>query len=138
MSRSYSELIRFESFKDRFQYLKLSGNVGLETFGNSRWINQEFYTSREWAQIRDDVIIRDNGMDLGMPGYPIFGPIYVHHMNPITAEDILAHSAIVIDPEFLICVSFKTHNALHYGSFDMIDKDPIERRPNDTCPWKKV
>lgn len=138
MNKTYSELLQFDSFADRFRYLKLSGNVGRETFGHDRWINQVFYTSKEWENLRDEIIIRDDGMDLGVPGYPIYGPIIIHHMNPITKHDILAHSAIAIDPEYLICVSLRTHNALHYGSLEVANKDPIERRPYDTCPWKKV
>ena len=136
-NRNYTKLLTFKTFEERFLYLKLSGNIGYETFGSSRWINQKFYMSSEWRRIRDEVIIRDNGMDLGIEGYPIYGKIYIHHMNPITENDILAHSAYLVDPEFLICVSSETHNAIHYGNFENISKDPIIRFPNDTIPWKK-
>lgn len=134
--RSYSELLLLPSFKERFEYLRLDGVVGKDTFGFDRYLNQQFYTSREWKRIRDEVIVRDNGCDLGVDGYFIRGKVYIHHMNPINADDILRHSAILLDPEYLICVSHETHNAIHYGDISLLSKDPIERKPNDTCPWR--
>lgn len=134
--RSYSELILLPSFQERFEYLKLDGNVGEDTLGFDRYLNQNFYHSPEWKKIRDLVIVRDNGCDLGVEGYYIRNRIYIHHMNPITATDILRHSGLVVDPEFLICVSHDTHNAIHYGDASKLQREPIIRRPNDTCPWK--
>lgn len=136
-NRCYSDLIKYNSFEDRFRYLKLDGFIGIETFGGSRWLNQYFYSSKEWKTLRDEIIIRDNGMDLGLDGYPIRGAIYIHHMNPINEKDILAHDDLLINPEFLICVSRETHNAIHYGTSDLLVKDPIIRYKNDTCPWKQ-
>lgn len=135
-TRSYSELILLPTFEERFEYLRLDGVVGEETFGFDRYINQQFYHSQEWKQIRDKIIVRDNGCDLGIPGYYIRGRIYIHHMNPVLAQDLLRHSATSVNPEFLICVSQETHNAIHYGDMSKLRRDPIERRPNDTCPWK--
>lgn len=134
--RSYSELSLLPSFKDRFEYLRLDGVVGKDTFGFDRYLNQQFYTSREWKRVRDQVIIRDNGCDLGVDGYFIRGKVYIHHMNPVNADDILRHSTILLDPEYLICVSHETHNAIHYGDYSLLSKEPVERKPNDTCPWK--
>lgn len=134
--RSYSELILLPTFAERFEYLRLDGVVGEDTFGFDRYLNQQFYHSQEWKRIRDQVIIRDNGCDLGIDGYFIRGRIYIHHMNPITAKDVLRHSAILLNPEFLICVSHDTHNAIHYGDVNKLQRDPVIRRPNDTCPWK--
>lgn len=137
MIRTYSELIKFNSFEDRFEYLKLKGYVGEDTFGFDRYLNQVFYKSPEWKKIRDEVIIRDNGCDLGMYEYEIFGKIYVHHMNPISVEDIESRASDILNPEFLICCSHQTHNAIHYGDTDLLPKGLIERTPYDTCPWKK-
>lgn len=134
--RTYSELIRIGSFIDRFEYLKLSGQVGVDTFGFDRYLNQSFYHSSEWRSIRDYVITRDLGCDLGIEGYEIHGRIYIHHMNPITQKDIVCSNADIIDPEFLICTTHDTHNAIHYGDASLLVIAPIERRPNDTCPWK--
>lgn len=135
--RTYSELIRLESFEDRFEYLKLSGQVGLETFGFDRYLNQILYQTEIWKKkIRRDVIARDEGFDLGHRDRPIGGRIIVHHMNPITLDDIRSGDKKVFDPEFLICCSHLTHNAIHYGDEHLLIKDPIERTPNDTCPWK--
>lgn len=136
MIRRYSELARLDSLSERYKYLKLDGQIGKETFGWDRWINQAFYSSPEWKSIRDDVIIRDNGNELGIDGYEIHGPIYVHHMNPISEDDILAHAAILIDPEYLICCSFDVHQAIHYGNENLLPAEPVIRRPNDTCPWR--
>ena len=134
--RTYSELITFQTFKERYKYLRLRGFVGEETFGYDRYLNQVFYKSREWMDIRDYVIVRDNGCDLGIPGHEIRERILIHHMNPITKEDILRRSDILLNPEYLICVTPNTHRAIHYGNSNLLIKDPIERRPNDTCPWK--
>lgn len=134
--RTYSELIKYPTFEDRFNYLKLNGVVGEDTFGFDRWLNQRFYNSKEWQNIRDFVIIRDGGCDLAMDGYEIRGKLYVHHMNPIEQTDIIHSTDILIDPEYLICVSHNTHNAIHYGDISLLVTDPVERRPNDTCPWK--
>ena len=135
MNRCYSELIKLPTFEERFKYLKLGGEVGKDTFGFDRWINQRFYKSAEWKRARRDVIIRDEGQDLGMDGYDLHNAIYVHHMNPILPKDIVDAEEWILNPEFLICVSFNTHQAIHYGDEDLLPKI-IERRPNDTCPWK--
>lgn len=134
--RTYSELRRLDSFEDRFEYLKLSGQVGADTFGFDRYLNQILYQTEIWKKVRRDVIARDEGFDLGSRDRPIGGKILVHHMNPITLEDIRSGDRKVFDPEFLICCSHLTHNAIHYGDFNLLPKDPIERSPNDTCPWK--
>lgn len=133
---TYSELIRLPTFQERFDYLKLDGVIGTDTFGYDRYLNQQFYHSQEWQRIRDQVIIRDNGYDLGVDGYFIRGRVYIHHLNPISQQDLLSHNAFLIDPEYLICVSHETHNAIHYGDATKLSRDPIERKPNDTCPWK--
>ena len=135
--RSYTELRKLKTFEERFDYLRLDGEVGKETFGWERYFNQRFYASREWRQIRRDLIVRDNGCDLGVEGYEMNGLIIIHHMNPITMDDIERASSYLTDPEYLICVSKKTHNAIHYGILDMSDYIPVERTPNDTAPWKK-
>jgi len=134
--RSYSEIARLPTFIERFRYLKLEGEVGLSTFGFDRYLNQALYHSHEWKSTRDKLIIRDEGCDLGIPGYEIYDKIIVHHMNPITEEDIIHRNPEVMDPEFLICVSLMTHNALHYGDESLIPREPVIRRPNDTTPWK--
>lgn len=135
--RTYSELIRLPTFEERFRYLKLDGLVGKDTFGFDRYLNQEFYRSNEWKEVRDFVIVRDNGCDLGMDGYEIVGRIYIHHMNPITVNDIIHSSDFLLNPDYLICVSHNTHNAVHYGDEDLLVTAPVERRKNDTCPWKR-
>ena len=135
--RTYSELIRLPTFEERFRYLKLDGLVGKDTFGFDRYLNQEFYRSKEWKEVRDFVIVRDNGCDLGMDGYDIVGRIYIHHMNPITVNDIVYSSDFLLNPDYLICVSHNTHNAVHYGDEDLLVTAPVERRKNDTCPWKR-
>ena len=134
--KTYSKLILLPTFKERFEYLKLSGVVGRDTFGFDRYLNQQFYRTSEWKKVRDAVIIRDNGCDLGVEGYEIHDRIIIHHMNPITANDIIKHSDWIVDPNQLICTSFRTHNALHYGDISLIDKQPTIRKPNDTCPWR--
>ena len=136
--RTYTELSRLPTFKERYQYLRLGGRVGKETFGFDRWINQFFYQrSREWKQVRDHVIVRDNGCDLGIPGHEIYGKILVHHMNPISMEDFERESEFLLEPEFLICTSHNTHNAIHYGDENLLITGPIVRTKNDTCPWKR-
>lgn len=135
--RTYSELMRLPTFEERFRYLKLDGLVGKDTFGFDRYLNQEFYRSKEWKEVRDFVIVRDNGCDLGMDGYEIVGRIYIHHMNPITVNDIVHSSDFLLNPDYLICVSHNTHNAVHYGDGDLLVTAPVERRKNDTCPWKR-
>ena len=135
--RTYSELIRLPTFEERFRYLKLDGLVGNDTFGFDRYLNQEFYRSKEWKEVRDFVIVRDNGCDLGMDGYEIVGRIYIHHMNPITVNDIVHSSDFLLNPDYLICMSHNTHNAVHYGDEDLLVTAPVERRKNDTCPWKR-
>lgn len=134
--RTYSELLTIPDFKGRFDYLRLNGVVAEETFGFERYLNQKFYQSSEWKRIRRQVIIRDLGNDLAMLDYPIQSVIYIHHMNPITSKDIISHSDDIFDIEQLICCSFDTHQAIHYGNFDMLIKDPVERTPFDTCPWR--
>jgi hypothetical protein len=134
--RHYSELILLPTYQERLDYLQLYGAVGAETFGFDRYLNQRFYRSPEWKRVRDLVIVRDNGCDLGIDSLPIFGRVYVHHMNPVMLDDVLSHSSDILNPEFLICVSLDTHNAIHYGPSRQ-DILPIERSPNDTCPWKK-
>lgn len=134
--RTYSELVLLPTFKERFEYLKLSSVVGKDTFGFDRYLNQQFYRTSVWKKVRDAVIIRDNGCDLGVEGYEIYDRILIHHMNPITADDIIKHSDWILDPNQLICTSFRTHNAIHYGDISLIDKQPTIRKPNDTCPWR--
>ena len=134
--RCYRELIRLKTFDERFEYLKLKGIVGEATFGYDRYLNQLLYTSGEWRRIRLDIILRDNGCDLAVEGYDILDTIIVHHMNPISVEDLIDFSEDVINPEYLICVSHDTHNAIHYGDKSLLTREPIERKPGDTCPWK--
>ena len=133
--RTYSELIRLPTFIERFEYLKLKGQVGNETFGFDRYLNQQFYHSREWKTVRDYVITRDFGRDLAKEGYEIYGKIYIHHMNPITQMDIVRSHVSMIDPEFLVCVSHGTHNAIHYGDTSLLITEPVERKPGDTSLW---
>ena len=134
--RTYSELITLPTFEERYKYLQLSGFVGEETFGFDRYLNQNFYRSQEWKRIRDLVIIRDNGCDLGIEDREIFGKIIIHHMNPINIKDIRDVSDYLLNPEYLICTTHQTHNAIHYGDDNLLVKGPIERSPNDTCLWK--
>ena len=135
--RTYSELITLPTFKERYKYLRLNGRVGEETFGFDRWLNQKFYKDPEWLRVRDEVIIRDNGCDLAMPDHEIHSRIIIHHMNPIRKEDILQRSQYLLDPEFLICTIKNTHDAIHYGDERLLITGPVERKQNDTCPWKR-
>ena len=135
--RTYSELIKLQTFEERFRYLQLNGRVGEETFGFDRYLNQKFYNDPEWLRIRDQVIIRDNGCDLAMPDREIKTRILVHHMNPIDKEDILRRSDFLLNPEYLICTIKATHDAIHYGDESKLIVTPPERRPNDTCPWRR-
>lgn len=135
MNRTYSELVKLPTFEERFEYLKLDGAVGSSTFGFDRYINQSFYMSQFWQDVRRDVIIRDNGCDLGIPGYEIhLGPV-VHHMNPMSMEDILHKETWILDPEFLILTSHRTHNDIHFGSGSSYPKVVTERTPRDTKLW---
>lgn len=135
--RTYSELIALPTFEERFKYLQLNGKVGKDTFGFDRYLNQVFYRSRRWLSIRDEVIIRDNGCDLAVEGHEIVGRIIIHHINPVTIEDIERESEFLLDPEFLITTIHNTHNAIHYGDENLLIKLPRERTANDTCPWKR-
>lgn len=135
-TRTYKELSRLKTLDERFEYLKLVGQVGVDTFGFDRYLNQTFYRSDIWQKIRNEVIIRDNGCELGVSGYEIQGRIIIHHMNAITEEDIIERNPDIFDPEYLICCSHRTHNAIHFGDKDLLPKDYIERRRGDTCPWK--
>lgn len=137
MMRSYSELIKLPTFEERFDYLRLDGEIGEETFGFDRYMNQSFYRCGEWKRVRDQVIVRDNGCDLGISDRQLYDNIIIHHMNPVTREDLINKSHLLMDPEYLICVSKNTHNAIHYGDESLlVSTQIIERRPNDTCPWK--
>lgn len=135
--RTYSELIEIPKFIDRYKYLMLSGTVGEDTFGFDRYLNQRFYHSPEWRKVRNEVIVRDMGLDLGMEGRPIFGKVLVHHMNPVTARDIERRLDDLLNPEYLISVSLDTHNAIHYSDESiLVLPDYVPRTPNDTCLWK--
>lgn len=137
MTRTYSELIKLRTFEERFKYLMLDGKVAEETFGYARYLNQQFYKQSPWLSERNNIIIRDKGCDLGIEGMTIQGVVYVHHINPITKEDILTNSPKLLDPENLICVSYDTHQAITYGDMTFLDRRIlIERQPFDTCPWK--
>lgn len=133
--RTYSELRRIADFNERFRYLQLRGQVGEATFGFDRWINQEFYRSREWRRVRDHVIVRDNGCDMGVEDWEIHDGIYIHHMNPMTVEDITSGDPSILDPEFLISVTHRTHNAIHYGDESLLPRPLVERRAGDTKLW---
>lgn len=139
MIRTYSELSKLKTFKERFEYLKVNdgGHVGEDTFGWRRYLNQQFYKSPEWRAIRRDIIIRDNGCDLGIDGHDIHGRIIIHHLVPLTKDDVELRTKYLTDPEYLICVSHATHNAIHYGSENSLLQEPIERSKNDTCPWRR-
>lgn len=134
--RTYSELILLPTFEERFKYLQLNCRVGDDTFGFDRYINQNFYRSAEWKRIRDLVIMRDNGCDLALEGYEIYGRILIHHMNPITVKDVELSTEYLMNTEYLICVTHNTHNAIHYSDEKLITKGPVVRTKNDTCPWK--
>lgn len=135
--KTYSDLIKLETFEERYQYLRLNGKIGEETFGFDRYLNQIFYKSYEWKQIRNSVILRDKGCDLGIDDREIGGRIYIHHMNPITKNDILNRTEVLLNPEYLISVSKNTHDAIHYGDESLLILNTIERTENDTCPWRK-
>lgn len=134
--KTYSELITLPTFEERFKYLQLNGAVGQETFGFDRFINQEFYRSYEWKQLRNHIIVRDNGCDLGIEGREIRGKILIHHMNPVYIDDIRNVSDFLLNPEYLISTTLTTHNAIHYGDEELLVRDPIMRSRNDTCPWR--
>lgn len=134
--RTYSELLKLRTFEERFEYLKLNGKVGADTFGFDRYLNQSFYRSKIWKSVRDRIIIRDNGCDLGTEGYDICGKMIIHHMNPIRLDDLENNSDFLLNPEYLICTTPDTHNAIHYGDSTLIVKGPIERKKYDMCPWK--
>ena len=136
-TRTYSDLILLPTFLERYRYLRLGGNVGLETFGHNRYLNQILYTSDRWRSFRDKIIIRDNGCDLGMEGFEIYDRILVHHINPITVEDVLNENQKVFDPDKVISTSHNTHQAIHYGDENLLITEPVERFRNDTCPWKR-
>lgn len=134
---SYSELVRFNTFEERFKYLKLDGELFGKTFGSYRYENQKFYMSYEWRKFRRDIILRDGGCDLGLPGFPIAGKIIIHHLNPITLDDILNRSDLLMNPENVICVQKETHNAIHFGGEQSpLTEEFCERKPYDTCPWR--
>lgn len=137
-TRSYSELIQISNYLDRFNYLKLDGRIGKETFGFDRYLNQTLYRSEEWKRFRRDVILRDNGCDLGIDGYEIYGKIIIHHINPLAPEDVINRSYKIFDFDNVISCSLNTHNAIHYGDASLLIADPIERTPYDTCPWKRI
>ena len=134
--KTYSKLITLPTFEERFEYLRLYGTVGVETFGYDRYLNQILYNSPEWKCFRRDIIVRDNGCDLACEGYDIHGRILIHHINPISVEDIIKRNSMVFDPENVIATTHDTHNAIHYGDKNLLTFSPIERRANDTCPWK--
>ncbi len=135
--RCYSELIRLPTFEERYRYLRLEGSIGQETFGSDRYMNQFFYRSPEWKRVRDAVIIRDAGCDLGVTGREIFGRVLIHHMNPIRPEDIRNRSDFLLNPEYLISTTHETHLAIHCGDENLLISTPIQRTKNDTCPWKR-
>ena len=135
--RTYSELITLPTFEERFKYLQLEGSVGKDTFGYDRYLNQLFYKTAEWKRLRQDLIIRDNGCDLGVEGREIYGRIIIHHLNPITKDDIVRRTEYLLNPDFLICTTHNTHNAIHYGDESLLITSPVERSKNDTCPWKR-
>lgn len=136
-TRSYSEMRQLKTFEERFEYLKLNGRVGQDTFGYDRYLNQMLYKLPEWKSTKNKVILRDNGCDLGIEGREIHGPVLVHHINPITVEDIKERSPKLFDLDNLISTMLSTHNAIHYGDSNLLARDPIERTANDTCPWKR-
>lgn len=135
--KTYSELITLPTFEERYRYLKLDGKVGEATFGFQRWVNQEFYHSDEWLRFRDEIIIRDNGCDLAVDGFEIYGSIIIHHLNPITYDDIINRNPTIFDSENVISTKLSTHNAIHYGDESKLVLGPIERSKHDTCPWRR-
>lgn len=139
--KTYSQLIQLPTFKERFEYLALGARVGEDTFGVERYLNQQFYRSKEWRQARNPIMVRDSlggdyPCDLAHPDRPIRGRVIIHHLNPITIEDIETCSRFLLDPEFLVCISEVTHNAVHFGDYNLIPQDYVPRRQNDTCPWR--
>lgn len=136
-TKTYSELITLPTFEERYRYLKLDGVVGQATFGYDRYLNQILYTSREWRHFRNEIIVRDNGCDMGCKGYDVVTRVTVHHINPITVEDVINRNPKVFDPENVITVSDNTHKAIHYGDESLLPIVPIERKANDTCPWRQ-
>ncbi len=136
MSKCYSELIALPTFIERYRYLKLNGVVGEDTFGFKRWLNQVLYTSSDWKSFRREIARRDNGCDLAVRGFEVYGPVIIHHIVPITYEDVLNRSECLFDPENVILTQLSTHNAIHYGDESLLNIAPVERTPNDTCPWK--
>lgn len=134
--RTYQELISLPTFLDRYDYLRIGGHVGEATFGFDRWLNQKLYRSHEWKRVRREVILRDDACDLAYPGFELYDHVLVHHMNPITVEDIIHRLDFVLNPDYLVTVSYETHRAIHYGDEGLLPLEPIERRPNDTCPWR--
>ena len=136
MTKSYSEMLLYDTFEERYEYLRISGQIGVPTFGSARFLNQLLYHDQEWKAIRNRVILRDNGLDLGIEGREIKSRLHIHHINPISKDDIINRAPKVFDMNNLICCSEQTHKAIHYGDNTSIIKDPIARSPNDTCPWK--
>lgn len=135
--RTYSDLLKIKDFMGRFEYLALNGTVAEETFGFDRYLNQKFYRSPEWKSVRSKIIVRDNGNDLGVPGHEIFDHIFIHHMNPLKIDDLINSTDYLLNPEYLICVSRTTHNAIHFGDKSLLPSNElVERKPNDTCPWR--
>ncbi len=134
--KTYKELISIPNFIDRFRYLKISGVVGASTFGSDRYLNQIFYRSPEWREIRQYVIVRDEGLDLADPTRPIAGRVYIHHMNPISETDLLNRTDLILNPDYLICCSFNTHQAIHYSDESLLWSEYVERKPGDTIPWR--
>ena len=137
-NRCYSELMSLPTFIERFRYLKLDGSVGMDTFGHDRWLNQVLYRSAEWKRFRNKIILRDNGCDLGSEGREIFGKILIHHINPLTIEDVINRDPKIFDEENVISTQLLTHNAIHYGDESILYQEPVTRKPNDTCPWKTI
>lgn len=135
--KTYKELKTLQTFLERFSYLKIGGRIGQSTFGGDRWINQAFYTSKEWRRTRNGIILRDNGCDLGIDGHDIVRNLVIHHINPVTIEDLEERRDCALDPDNLICVSDITHKAIHYGDESLLPKPFVERKPNDTSPWKQ-
>lgn len=133
----YSDLILYPTIEERFEYLKIGGSIGIETFGTDRYLNQILYNSTEWRRLRDKIIVRDLGCDLGLEGFEIHSKIIIHHLNPITVQDVIDRNPDIFNPENLITTCIRTHNAIHYGDADLLPKTPIIRRANDMCPWKQ-
>lgn len=137
-TKRYSELAKLQTFEERFKYLKLAGSVGIATFGFDRYLNQALYHSQDWKSVRNKIILRDQGCDLGIPGREIYGRAIIHHLNPLTEEDILERNPDIFNPEYLITVSIDTHNAIHYSDESILQLAPVERTYYDTCPWRSA